>query len=88
MPNDLDPQLLRWFATTHEPLADAHFSEQLMARLCTGRRGLLAPGSAGAILGAILSGIRTGVRAPLRVRHASMAIAAAALTLGAIALSP
>jgi hypothetical protein len=88
MPDDLDPTLLRSFAAAHEPLPDAHFSAQVLARINNAPGGLLAPGSVTAILGAVLSGLRTGVRAALSVRHALIALAAAALTLCALALSP
>jgi hypothetical protein len=87
MPDDLDPTLLRSFAAAHQPLPDADFTAQLLARIGGAPRGLLAPGSVAAILGAVLSGLNTGVRAFLSVRHALIALAAAALTLCALALN-
>jgi hypothetical protein len=88
MQDELDRSLLRSFATAREPLPDAHFSREVLARLGPAPGGLLAPGSLAAILGAALSGLITGGRAVLSVRHALIALAAAALSLCGLALSP
>jgi hypothetical protein len=81
MPDELDAQLLRWFADGRQTLTDVRFTARVAARLPAVRsRG--APLRA---LGAALArGFAVGLRAPLHVRHAGvMTLAAAAFTLWA-----
>jgi len=81
MQDDLDAQLLRRFALAAEPLGQAAFTEQVMARLARSQglgfsaRGLYA------LLGTIASGLATGISVPLRVRHAWLMLS------GAVAVS-
>jgi hypothetical protein len=82
MPDELDPQLLRWFAHTRQPLTDVQFTAQVMARLQHPRRLRLSLNAARDITATIVAAFTTGIRAPLRLRHARLlAIAAAAVTL-------
>ena len=82
MPDELDPQLMRWFAQTREPLSDERFMARVTARLPVQRLHWPSFSSAGAILATVLGAVAIGIRAPLRVRHAGlMVLAAAAVTL-------
>ena len=88
MRDELDGRLLRHFANSQWPLADARFvagvSAQLHAR--AGRDALIRV-LHGAVR-ATLTGFQVGISAPLRLRHAGlMALAAAGFTLGTILLS-
>jgi hypothetical protein len=84
MPDEPDPQLLRWFAESRVALDHAQFMERVIGQLHRAggpRRGLAATRS---IVASILSGFATGLAAPLRLRHAGLlALVAAALTLWA-----
>jgi len=82
MPDELDAQLLRWFAESQEDLTDAQFPAQVTARLGSRRGRLLGPFSGRAILFAVFAGLATGIAAPLRLRHARlMALGTAVLTV-------
>jgi hypothetical protein len=82
MPDELDPQLLRRFAQAHQPLIDAQFTAQVMARLQHTQRLRLSLSAARDLTATIVAAVTTGIRAPLRLRHAGLlAIAAAAVTL-------
>jgi hypothetical protein len=82
MPDELDPQLLRWFAQTRQPLIDAQFTAQVVAQLQRTRRVQLSLSAAREITATIVAAVTTGIRAPLRLRHAGLlVIAAAAVTL-------
>ena len=88
MRDELDGQLLRHFAVSQRPLADAEFVErvtrQLHARAGVDRVVWTLQGA----VRAILTGLRVGIAAPLRLRHAGLvALAAAAVTLGSVLLS-
>lgn len=82
MPDELDAQLLRRFADSYQPLVDAQFVAQVVARMppASGPR-LLHPGALRSVPGTIVGALLTGIAAPLRLRHAGlMALAAAAVT--------
>jgi len=77
MPDELDPLLLRRFAQSRAPLADARFVAQVEARLpaYSLRDRLLT-----ALLAALqagLTGVFTGIAAPLRLRNAGIVALAA-----------
>ena len=84
MSDELNGQLLRLFADSQRPLADAQFVAQLSERL--------GHTSAGSVLGTLRAafalafrGMLSGVRAPLRLRYAAlMGLAGAALSLWAV----
>jgi len=81
MPDDQDALLLREFARSERPLADAQFVAQVTERLQGfSARRLLAVAVAGP-LRAIFTGLAFGVVAPLRMRHAGL------VALGALGLA-
>lgn len=87
MRDELDGRLLRHFAASQRPLADAQFvaqvTRQLQAR--AGADGLVR--ALHAAVRAILSGLAIGIAAPLRLRYAALlALTAAAVTLGSALL--
>lgn len=80
MPDERDALLLREFAQSERPLADAQFVAQVRERLhVLSARRLLGVAVAGT-LRAIFTGLAFGVVAPLRMRHAGL-VALAALGL-------
>ena len=82
-----DPSLLREFALSQRPLADAQFVAQ-MTRQLQARAGADAAVRVlhGAVR-AVLTGLAVGIAAPLRLRYAGLAaLAAAAVTLGSALL--
>lgn len=80
MPDEPDAQLLRRFAERDQPLADAQFVAQLMARL-PGAPGADPLETLSSVLQTIGWSLLTGVGATLRLRHAGvMALAALAVT--------
>lgn len=88
MRDELDGQLLRRFAASQRPLADAQFVAQVMRQLHT-RSGLdtFARALHGAVR-AILNGVAVGIASPLRLRYVGLlALAAAAVTLGSALLT-
>lgn len=88
MRDELDGQLLRHFAASQRPLADAEFVERVTRQLHA-RSG--ADGVSRVLHGAvrsILAGFEAGIAAPLRLPYAGLvALAAAAVTLGSVLLS-
>jgi hypothetical protein len=77
MPDERDPRLLREFARSERPLADAQFVARVTERLPQfSARRLLSVVVAGS-LRAIFTGLAFGVVAPLRMRHAGLAALAA-----------
>lgn len=81
MQDERDALLLREFARSERPLADAQFVAQVMERLHVfPARRLLAAAVAGP-LRAIFTGLAFGVVAPLRMRHAGPVV------LGALGLA-
>ncbi len=81
MADDLDPQLVRWFAAAEQSLTDAEFTVRIAAAHRR-QRALLAPLRIGA---AAWRGIASAAAAPLRLRPgltAIVAAVAAAITLG------
>ena len=82
MPDELDADVLRWFAVSHAALDDSRFTARVTGSLHDRRGARLAIGTARSIAAAILSGLATGIAAPLRLRHARLLVlAAAAVTL-------
>jgi len=85
MPDERDALLLREFARSERPLADAQFVAQVTERLQVfSARRLLAVVVAGS-LRAIFTGLTFGVVAPLRMRHAGLvALAAVGIAIWSI----
>jgi hypothetical protein len=84
MPDELDAQLLRRFADSHQPLVDAQFVAQVLARMPPASGVRLHPAALRSVPGTIVGALLTGIAAPLRLRHAGlMALAAAAVTVWA-----
>lgn len=82
MQDELDPQLLRSFAESQRPLADAQFVACVSAQLHAGAslRGLAA--GLRAVVRATFSGLLIGIVAPLRLKYAGLvALAGAAVTV-------
>jgi hypothetical protein len=85
MQDERDALLLREFARSQRPLADAQFVRQVRERLqvFSGRR-LLAVALSG-VIRAVFTGLSFGIVAPLRMRHAGLvALAALGFALWAI----
>jgi hypothetical protein len=77
MPDERDALLLREFARSQRPLADAQFVAQVRERLqLFSARRLLGVVLAGA-LRAVFTGLSFGIVAPLRMRHAGLVALAA-----------
>jgi hypothetical protein len=88
MPDERDARLLRHFAESQRPLADAQFVTEVRERLplYSGLR-LLGVVLAG-VVRAVSTGLAFGVVAPLRMRHAGLvALAALGFTLWSIVKS-
>jgi hypothetical protein len=88
MQDELDGQLLRHFAASQRPLADAQFlaqvTQQLHARAGADAVARVFHG----VVRAILGGLAVGIAAPLRLRYAGLvALAAAAVTLATALVS-
>jgi hypothetical protein len=82
MSDERDALLLREFARSERPLADAQFVAQVTERLPVFSAHHLLAGVVGGSLRAILTGLAFGVVAPLRVmRHAGL------VALGALGLA-
>ena len=82
MPDEPDPQLLRWFAESRVALLDARFTERVIGQLHRAGSPRLGLATARSIVAAILSGFAIGIAAPLRLRRAGLlALVAAAVTL-------
>lgn len=74
MLDERDAMLLREFAQSQRPLADAQFVAQVAERLqVLSARRLLAV-AVGGPLRAIFAGLSFGVLAPLRMRHAGLLV--------------
>ena len=88
MLDERDALLLREFAQSERPLADAQFVAQVRDRLHVfSARRLLGVAVSGA-LRAIFAGLSFGVVAPLRMRHAGLvALAALGMALWSIVKS-
>jgi hypothetical protein len=91
MSDDLDPQLLRAFATANTPLSDDGFHARVLAAIerPSGWRGVAH--ATGATLRAIGSGLMIGMTAPFRQgmsfrKLATIAIAAIASCLAFLAV--
>lgn len=77
MPDELDALLLREFARSPRPLADALFVAQVRERLqVLSARRLIGVALAG-VLRAIVTGLSFGIVAPLRMRNAGLVALAA-----------
>ena len=72
MPDDRDALLLREFARSERPLADAQFVKQVTERLQVFSARRLLTAVVAAPLRAIVTGLAFGVVAPLRMRHAGL----------------
>ncbi len=85
MPDERDALLLREFARSQWPLADAQFVAQVRERLQVfSARRLMGVALAGA-LRAIVTGLSFGIVAPLRMRNAAfIALVALGVTLWTI----
>jgi hypothetical protein len=85
MPDERDAVLLREFAVSQRPLADAQFVTQVRERLHVySARRLLGVALSG-VLRAIFTGLSFGIVAPLRMRHAGLvALAALGIALWTI----
>ena len=81
MPDERDPQLLREFALSERPLADAQFVAQVRERLPPFSAARAAAVAASGTLCALFAALSFGIVAPLRMRHAGLA------ALGAFALA-
>lgn len=81
MQDDLDALLLRRFAGAGQPLPDAEFTAQVLARIEQARWHFSAQ-TFYSILGTIVAGFGNGMSLPWRSRHVRlMALGAAAATL-------
>jgi hypothetical protein len=77
MPDERDTLLVREFARSQRPLADAQFVAQVRERLqMFSARRLLGVVLAG-VLRAIFTGLSFGIVAPLRMRNAGLVVLAA-----------
>lgn len=77
MPDEPDALLLRRFAESHRPLADAQFVARVAARLpaYSLRRALAGAGTAA--LRGVFAGVAFGLVRPLRLRNAGVVALAA-----------
>lgn len=85
MSDELDPRLLRWFAASHRPLADAQFVARVTAQLSAASGRGVAETVRGA-LRALGAGLATGIAAPLRLRYAGLMALALAATVWSLLL--
>lgn len=85
MQDERDALLLREFARSERPLADAQFVARVTERLpVVSTRRLLGAAAAGA-LRAVFTGLSFGIIAPLKMRHAGLvALAALGVALWSI----
>jgi hypothetical protein len=72
MLDERDPMLLRQFAQSQRPLADAPFVARVTERLPVFSARRLLAVAVGGPLRAIFSGLAFAVGAPLRMRHAGL----------------
>ena len=78
MHDDLDPQLLRRFASAARPLADQDFAASVERQLRGGARFGFSAGALSSLLGAVASGLGTALVLPWRLRHTRFMLAGAA----------
>ena len=81
MPDERDALLLREFARSQRPLADAQFVAQVRERLPVFSVGRLLGVVIGGALLAVSAGLTFGIVAPLRMRNAGL------VGLGALAVA-
>jgi hypothetical protein len=88
MQDERDRQLLRHFAASQRPLADAQFAAQVTRQLHRySLRRALGAALHGAVRGT-LTGLGIGIAAPFRLRHAGLVtLAAAGVVVWTILLS-
>jgi hypothetical protein len=85
MQDERDALLLREFARSQRPLADAQFVRQVRERLQVFSAGRLLAVALSGVIRAVFTGLSFGVVAPLRMRHAGLvALAALGFALWAI----
>jgi hypothetical protein len=77
MPDERETLLLREFARSQRPLADAQFVAQVRERLPVFSARRLLGVVLGAALRAIFTGLSFGIVAPLRMRNAGLVVLAA-----------
>ncbi len=77
MQDERDALLLREFARSRRPLADAQFVRQVRDRLHVLSPGRLLAVALSGMIRAIFTGLSFGVVAPLRMRHAGLVTLAA-----------
>jgi hypothetical protein len=85
MQDERDALLLREFARSQRPLADAQFVRQVRERLPAFSLGRLLGVALSGMIRSIFTGLSFGIVAPLRMRHAGLvALAALAFALWTI----
>ena len=77
MPDERDTWLLREFARSQRPLADARFVAQVRERLQVFSARRLLGVVLGGALRAVFTGLSFGIVAPLRMRNAGLVVLAA-----------
>ncbi|HWW32026.1 MAG TPA: hypothetical protein VNY70_01540 [Steroidobacteraceae bacterium] len=85
MQDERDALLLREFARSQRPLADAQFVRQVRERLQVFSASRLLAVALSGMIRAVFTGLSFGIVAPLRMRHAGLvALAALGLALWSI----
>jgi len=85
MQDERDALLLREFARSQRPLADAQFVRQVRERLQVFSASRLLAVALSGMIRAVFTGLSFGIVAPLRMRHAGLvALAALGLALWTI----
>ena len=77
MLDERDAWLLREFAQSQRPLADAQFVAQVRERLHVYSAGRLLGVALSGALRAVFTGLSFGIVAPLKMRHAGLVVLAA-----------
>ena len=77
MQDERDALLLREFARSQRPLADAQFVRQVRERLQVFSASRLLAVALSGVIRAVFTGLSFGIVAPLRMRHAGLVALAA-----------
>jgi hypothetical protein len=77
MQDERDALLLREFARSQRPLADAQFVRQVRERLQVFSASRLLAVALSGMIRAVVTGLSFGIVAPLRMRHAGLVALAA-----------